>query len=395
MKILFVNCRFQLFDSIYCGASTRSTLFLRALSQLGHVDVITFRCGQTVTNIKDCEVIFSKDIKSPVVKKRKAFEFVCKWCSLLFRPYNIRNFYSTDKERERVVDYYCNQNSYDLIACRYIDEAIDCGLLKYSDKLILDVDDNPVNALRRDLAMSHFHHVWGKWEMSIRLALLGKVVERILKKVRLSFYSNILESPSPKSVFLHNATTITDKIEDISETTPLRLVTVGFLDYYPNKIGILHFVEKVFPLVKAAVPNAELHIIGKSEDDKLISKLNSINGVKALGFVEDIISEYENSRVIIVPVYQGAGTSVKFVEGLFMNRPIVSTAMGVRGFEDLCVDGKHYMMAQTDQEFAKKVVCLLGSAALSKEIAHNAHEVGIAYFSIERFMEIVRISIMK
>jgi len=111
--------------------------------------------------------------------------------------------------------------------------------------------------------------------------------------------------------------------------------------------------------------------------------------VEAVGFVEDLVSEYKKARVVVVPIYQGTGTCVKFVEGLMMNRPVVSTPVGVRGFEEICKDGKHYMLAKSDEEFSGKTVELLSSLTTSQTIAKAGYEIAKKNFSQERFYEIV------
>ena len=232
-------------------------------------------------------------------------------------------------------------------------------------------------------------HFWNKWKNLIELNALGKVVEQILSNVKISFYSNILEPPYSGSVYLHNTTNVSISIPDITESTPCRMIIVGWLDYFPNRNGAIHFVKDIFPLIKQSVPQAELHIAGKCEDQELLDMFNNEAGVKALGYVEDISEEYRNARIIVVPVYQGAGSSVKFVEGLFMNRPIISTPMGVRGFENLCSDGIHYFLAKDDEEFVINGIRLLKSIDESRQISHNATQVASNYFSSERFIDIV------
>lgn len=394
MKILFVNCKFKLFDGIYCGAANRNSMFIKGLTQFGQVDVISFRGDDGKSDIENCNLVFSKDIKTIPVKSNKIISFLKKWTGLLFHPYSVDNFYRVNKERKKIVEHYLKSNQYDFIACRYVDDAIKCGLIEYHNKLIIDVDDNPVTALRRDLTTYIFRHVWGKWEMQIRLAVLGKVIENILRTVRCSFYSNILEPPFSGAVFLHNTTTLKESIPDITEDTPMRMLIVGYIDYFPNKLGIQHFVENVFPLIRKKIPGAELHIVGKSADKFFLDMLNSIDGVSALGFVDDITEEYKSSRVILVPIYVGSGTSVKFVEGLQMNRPIVSTPMGVRGFEHICYDGIHYMLANDDNDFANKVLELFTSLEKSIMMSHQAYKVCVEHFSQKKFMEIMKEAIV-
>lgn len=86
---------------------------------------------------------------------------------------------------------------------------------------------------------------------------------------------------------------------------------------------------------------------------------------------------------------QGTGTCIKFVEALMMNRPVVATPVGSRGFEETCQDGKHYMLAKSDEEFADKTIELLTSLSTSQIMAKAGCEVANKYYSQERFYEIV------
>ena len=122
----------------------------------------------------------------------------------------------------------------------------------------------------------------------------------------------------------------------------------------------------------------------------MLDDLNSVEGVKALGFVEDLAAEYEEARVVIIPIYQGSGTCVKFVEAMWMNRPIVSTSVGVRGLDRFAKDGEHYLLAKNDEEFANKTVALLLNTEKSIDMANKAKELAKNSFSQEKFMEIVK-----
>lgn len=392
MNILFITCTFRIFDGIDCGAANRSTMFVKALSKLGHVDVISFCKTPIKSNIPNCDVINTTYIEpqydSSWTKMQSCFH-------LFMNPLNPKAYYRLDKQCEKIIDRQISLKKYDIVACRYIGEAIRCGLQKYSEKLVIDVDDNLVSASLRDYRMGHFKNILTKFLALYKAHAIGWMSRCFLKKVRVSFYSNILEPTSKRSVFLHNVTSLHTQNKDVLEDTPCRLLLVGWLDFSPNKYGALYFINNIFPKIKNSIPQVELHIVGKTKDEVLRKQINSVEGVKALGFVEDIIKEYENCRVIIVPVYQGSGTSVKFVEGLMMNRPMVSTPMGVRGFEDLCHPNVEYLLAENDDEFVSNVIRLLQSPNLARSIAYNAYKVGINNFSADRFENIVVNSIKK
>lgn len=393
MNILFVTCTFRVFGGIDCGAANRSTMFVKSLAKIGHVDVISFGKDSITSNINNCEVVYNQSIPQKYVDTK--IERIKGYLRLITQPCNPNAYYVLDKQCEEVVDKQIALKKYDIIACRYIGDAIRCGLDKYPARLVVDVDDNLVSATLRDLKTFKFKHTISKYMYLYKAHAIGWMSKTFLKKIRVSFYSNILEPTSKKSIFLHNVTTLNTQNPDVLPDTPNRLLLVGWLDFAPNKYGALHFVEKVLPKIQEKNPNVELHIVGKTKDEKFKRYLNSRKGVKALGFVDDISDEYTNCRVIIVPVYQGAGTSVKFVEGLMMNRPMVSTPMGARGFETMCHPDKQYLLAKDDDEFVNQVIKLLQNAKFADNIAKNAYEVGEKYFSTKRFEDIVVNSIKK
>ena len=391
MNILFIHDGpFRIFDKLDSGASVRNTLFVKALSQLGHVDVISFYKEDFKSNIDNCTVI---NARVDIPEAQKSFRGK-KWLDLIFTPLSPYTYFPVNPEKERIIDEYCRANSYDYIACRYVVNAACCGLFKYQDKLILDVDDNPTNVYKLQTGDLRFLRAYKRWRLLIQGKMISRMIHKVLKKTFCSFYSNPLEKPSRRSVYLYNTTAIEEKVEDITDSTPCRIMTVGWLDYPPNQEGCKHFADKVFPLIKAVIPNTEFHIVGRCSNPYFIDNLNSVEGVRMQGFVDDITKEYQDSRVVIVPVYCGTGTSVKLIEGLMMNRPVVSTPIGARGFDHVFQEGNHFMTARDDKDFAEKAIALLKDAELSKRLAHNALKAGEKYFSQEGFMSTVRETVM-
>lgn len=390
MNILFVSCEYNLFDKVDCGAANRSTMFVKALSQIAHVDVVFFGKETLHSNVPDCDIIFNSFVKSPSPKGLKQY---CLRFQFLFRPFSPYGYYQSDISREKIVDKLYSLKKYDYVACRYIVDAVSCGLLKFSDQLILDVDDSLTKIFKQSSKRKDWSLV-GRMEILLKSLFVGKMCRNLLKQVDCSFYSNITESPYKYSVFLHNVPLISQKLPIIKENTPKRILFIGQLDYPPNKNGIIHFLNNIYPLIRAIVPDVEFHIIGKSDNSNLIRFIESNDGVSYMGYVENILKEYAECRVVVVPIYQGAGSCVKFVEGLFANRPLVSTSVGSRGFNIVCLPNIHFKQADSDREFADATIELLNSVEKANTMAQLAYEVGQQNFSQQRFGEIVKESVL-
>lgn len=387
MKILFVASECNVFD-VDSGGAMRNNLFVEALSRIGHVDIISFHQEALVSNIDNCDVIYSEVINN----EHHYIEFARTWLSIAIRPESPFSYYRVNKRKASVIDRYVKKNQYDIIACRYIDNVVPCGLLRYADRLVIDTDDHPANKLNSYIPSINLKIV--RWKKQFEMRRIGRMAEKLLDGVACSFYSNITEKPSARSVYLHNTIQLNGTNTAVSKSIGSCILYVGYLTYYPSSHGICHFVEKIFPLIRQRVPNASLRVVGKG-DAELLSKLNEYEGVEAVGYVKDITPEYERARVVIVPIYYGTGTAIKFVEGMAMNRPVVSTPTGARGFDKICQDGEHYLLARNDEEFADKTVELLSSLSLSTEMAKNGYAVFQKHFSKERFFEIVKETIEK
>ena len=385
MNILFVVNSLNVFK-VNCGGALRNYLFAKALSEVGHVDIISFGNDNEVSNIPDCEVIFSKEMTDSFSSVGGIRSLVC----ATLWPENPYSYYQVDKRKEAIIDSFVNTKKYDIIVCRYMRPAIKMGLLKYKERLIIDADDNLANVMKYKVTMTA--SFYKKWKILYKSKRIERMMNKLLNEVLLSFGPNKSEMSSSKTIFLHNTSSIAS--EAPYAPTPNRILFIGILDFYPNKQGITHFVDVIFPQIRRIIPNAHLRIVGKGEPE-FLAYLNSIEGVEAVGLVEDITKEYQEAAAVVNPVYHGAGSSIKFVEAMLMKRPVVSTPMGSRGFSEVCRDGVDYMLAETDKEFADKTIELLSSAEKAREIANNGHEMALKHYSQEKFIEIVKESITK
>lgn len=386
-KILLVNnINGDVFNT-FSGGGLRSNLFIRALSEIGDVDVICFSKNDLVSNIPHCNVVFSQTIWD----NRTYSDVIRALLCMTIRPSDPYTYYNLNKQKASIVDSFVNKTNYDYIACRYVQTAIICGLLKYKDKLIIDADDN--QAVVRKFEAIKANSIFIKWKRQYESARIGRMLKKLLSNTFCSFCSNPLELPSPKTTFLHNTTVLNVPASSLSDNITTRILCVGFLRHFPNKQGITHFVESIFPRIKAAVHSAELRIVGDGEPE-FLDYLNEKECVEAVGRVDDLVSEYRNAAVVVIPIYYGSGTSVKFIEALLMNRPIVSTPVGARGYSEICNDGEDYMLASNDEEFCAKTIDLLSSPSKSREMAKRGYEKGKKYFSQEKFVEIVKNTIL-
>lgn len=381
MNILFVNNSYKLFNESDSGASNRTTMFLQALSEVGHVDVISF-VNVCKSNIENCDVIYTKEI----ISSAKHLSAISKLKRVLCSS-TIQDIYGFDEEKANIICNILENKHYDYIACRYIHDAALCGLDLFENKLILDVDDSPKTAFLSTIPKNI--NTFKKLYIRSYADRIDKVCKRFLSKTFCSFYSNPAEKPSEESIFLHNVSLANKEIPNIPDHYKPVILMVGWMVYAPNRFGANLFATKIFPKIKEKIPNAEFRIAGRCEDD-FKEEMEKTAGVHVLGYVQKLDKEYENASVVVVPIYQGSGTSIKVVEGMQMNRPVISSSTGVRGLENIIKNGRDYLKADSNSDFANKVIdLLLSDADRLRKLAKNGKQIVDKYYSKERFKEIV------
>lgn len=161
-----------------------------------------------------------------------------------------------------------------------------------------------------------------------------------------------------------------------------RLLMVGDFSYTPNVSGLRFLIDRVLPLVWAHRPEVTLTLVGRGLDGSDTPDPR----VKATGFVESLDPEYAAADCVVVPLTEGAGTPLKFVEALAYGMPVVATPVAAKGLE--VTAGVHYSEGADAERFAEAVLDVLRSGA--GEMAVQAREVAEREYSVEALAERLR-----
>ncbi len=159
-----------------------------------------------------------------------------------------------------------------------------------------------------------------------------------------------------------------------------RLIYVGAYRHEPNIDAVLHFCRSVLPLVRARIPEVELMIVG-SEPPAAVLALADIPGVRVTGSVPDIRPFMTESSVYVVPLRLGVGIRGKILEAWAMAMPVVTTSVGCAGL--LYRDGESLMVADTPEDFAARVIMLLGDPARRRQLGIEGRKVAEQHYGWE------------
>jgi O-antigen biosynthesis protein len=164
------------------------------------------------------------------------------------------------------------------------------------------------------------------------------------------------------------------------------IVFVGGFRHPPNVDAVRWFVDAIFPLVRAQLPDIRFHCIG-SDVTAEIAALSGRPGVVVHGYVPDITPYMDGCRVAIAPLRYGAGVKGKINLSMAHGQPVVATSCAVEGM--YLRDGIDVLVADDPKVFAAQVVRLHGDAALWQRLGAAGLDNVARHFSIDAARETV------
>jgi len=167
---------------------------------------------------------------------------------------------------------------------------------------------------------------------------------------------------------------------DDQPTEPKTLVFTGLMTYFPNDHGILHFLDKIFPLVLEMEPQTRVSIVGKGPSRALQARASA--HVIVTGFVDDVRPYMARSELYIIPLLIGGGIRGKALEAMAMRKPIVSTTVGCEGI--LLRHGESALIADDPRGFADAILTLFKNRELRDALKNNAYNTVIREYDWEQ-----------
>lgn len=172
---------------------------------------------------------------------------------------------------------------------------------------------------------------------------------------------------------------------------PASRVVIMLGSYYhrPNAEGLDWFLRRVWPMVRAQVPEAEFRVIGPGLSPKRAEAYGRVSGVRVLGTVPSVVPHYRECAFSIAPIWTGAGINIKVMESYAYGRTCVLTPFAYRGYEDCLENGVSTCVAKSPEEYAQACINLLRDPALRDRLAAAGHPRVLRDFSFERFANVV------
>lgn len=158
---------------------------------------------------------------------------------------------------------------------------------------------------------------------------------------------------------------------------PRNLVFEGNLAFPPNSDGILHFCRETLPLIKRAVPDVTLTIVGKNPPPQV--QALACDGIEITGYVDDVRPFLERAAVFVCPLRKGAGIKNKVLQAWAMGKATVATPRSTGGLA--AEDGRNIYIRNDATGFAAAVVELLNDAEMRHTMGQAARSTIVQHYT--------------
>ncbi len=172
---------------------------------------------------------------------------------------------------------------------------------------------------------------------------------------------------------------------DLAGAAGAHFVFTGQMDYRPNEQAALWVIEALLPHLRARVPEATFHVVGRNPTPRLMAH-DGAPGVRVWGAVPDVRPFIVAADAVLAPLLIARGVQNKVLEAMAMARPVVLTPEAATGIA--AVDGEHWLVCPPDPAAmadriagliaAPETAARIGSAARRFVFDHHGWEAMLA-----------------
>ena len=210
-----------------------------------------------------------------------------------------------------------------------------------------------------------------------------RAIARYSRVVVMSEKDAELLGSAASSTVIENGVDLT-RFHTAPERPGQRLLFIGSFRHFPNVAAYRFFVDEVWPLLRDKFPEMTVTVV--CGPDPLTywraftdsPEPRADERIRMLGFVADVRPLYIETNLVLVPTTVSAGTNVKVLEAMAMQRAVVSTTSGCAGLGLL--HGHSVWVGDTAEAFASGVATLIADPQRREEIAQSAYAHAVRKF---------------
>jgi ribosomal protein S18 acetylase RimI-like enzyme len=152
-----------------------------------------------------------------------------------------------------------------------------------------------------------------------------------------------------------------------------RLLFIGSFRHFPNIVAYRFFVEQIWPILREHSSHITLTVVAGPDpllywrEHTGLSTIPSDDRIRLLEFVSDVRPLYVEANLAIVPTLVSAGTNLKVLEAMAMDRAVVATSSGCAGLG--LEHSVNVWISDQPEDFAHAIRTLLQDHTLRRRIA--------------------------
>ena len=269
----------------------------------------------------------------------------------------------------------------DIVYCQLARMAEFCRDIENCRKVI-DYQDAFSIGLERRIANEPW---WKKYVVSMEAKRLKTYESQILE----DFEQRTMISEQDAKLIAHPLNTSlqiipngvdTDFYKPEPRARVIDLLFTGNMQYEPNVNCVIYVVDKVIPLLTKEFPHIQFVAAGMNPAKEL-QQIKSRH-LQLTGWVDDLRSYYQVSRIFIAPMQIGIGMQNKILEAMSMGLPVITTTLANNAIG--AIHGKEIWIANTPEKVAEAISYLLNNTELAINIGHNARKLMVEQFSWDK-----------
>lgn len=214
---------------------------------------------------------------------------------------------------------------------------------KYCPEALKILDTEDLHCLRKAR-----HQVWKEKRSFESKDLFSDVAKREVASIYRCDLSLIISSHEmdiltntfqvPSALLLLLPFMITPKTDEEKLALPTfkernHFITIGNFLHEPNWNAVLYLKQEIWPMIRAKLPNAELHVYGAYPSQKVWDLNHPKSGFMVKGRAENAHEVVSKAKVCLAPLRFGAGIKGKLAEAMLLGTPSVTTSIGAEGMQ--------------------------------------------------------------
>jgi glycosyltransferase involved in cell wall biosynthesis len=200
-----------------------------------------------------------------------------------------------------------------------------------------------------------------------------------LKNLTMQNNSNLLEA-----VIVSNGVDSSYFSQENRDIEPYSIVFCGKMGYYANEIAVVHFVQEIFPGIKAKQEQAKFYIVGANPSKK-VKELSRNEGIVVTGWVPDIKDFLSRAHVVVCPLRVAAGIQNKVLEAMAMAKAVVSYPSPASSLKQS--KNPALVISETAKDFIEHVLGLMNDITLRNDMEKNARKFVLENYSWDDSIE--------